>query len=170
MSKGVPDFNLWRETMTRKKLPKILKPAKRGKLDPKDIATAVKKVIEQSEVVPKFVEEHVSTDVQMSRLGNLEWSVARLFELSKNLEVMDIPLKHINMYYRYEKLSLRQLAGHVVAVNEADLKYPIILDEDGELMDGRHRLIKAIITGEDTIKAVRFDINPAPCRNDGDTA
>lgn len=102
---------------------------------------------------------------QTSRLGNHEWSVARLFELSKDLKVMSIPLTHINMYYKYETLTLRELVGHMDAVNNADLGYPIILDEDGEIMDGRHRLMKAILTGEKSIKAVRFESNPPPCRS-----
>ena len=120
-------------------------------------------------MILKFIKEHAPTDVQMSRLGNHHWSVARLFELSKNLKVMDIPLQHLGMCYRYEKMTMLELAGQVVAVNEADLSYPIILDEEGEIMDGRHRLMKAIITGADTIKAVRFDVNPSPCRDDGNT-
>ena len=53
---------------------------------------------------------------------------------------------------------------HMKAVNDADLKRPIILDEDGELMDGRHRLMKAMLLGKKTIKAVRFDENPSPCQ------
>ncbi|MHA1832456.1 MAG: hypothetical protein ACTSV7_00575 [Candidatus Baldrarchaeia archaeon] len=96
-------------------------------------------------------------------MGNHEWHVTRLFELSKNLDAFDIPLKHINMHNTYESLTLRELAGHIVAVNEASLEYPIILSEDGEIMDGRHRLIKAIISEKETIKAVRFCENPAPC-------
>ena len=51
---------------------------------------------------------------------------------------------------------------HMKAVNNADLDRPIILDEDGELMDGRHRLMKAMLLGLNTIKAVRFDENPSP--------
>jgi hypothetical protein len=110
------------------------------------------------------IDHHPRPDNQTSRLGNHEWSVSRLFELSRNLEVMTIPLKHMNMYYKYENMTLRELAGHMVAVNNADLKYPIILDEDGEIMDGRHRLLKAIIEGKRTIKAVRFKKNPRPCK------
>jgi ribose 5-phosphate isomerase len=101
---------------------------------------------------------------QMSQLGCHHWDVSRLFELSKNLPVMNIPLEHMHMHYKYVELTLRELAGHMVAVQNADLRYPIILDEDGEIMDGRHRLIKAIIEGKKTIKAVRFLENPAPCR------
>ena len=109
------------------------------------------------------IKKFVSTDSQMSQLGNYKWSVARLFELSKDLTVMDIPLDHVNMYYKYEMVTLREMAGHMTAVNNASLEYPIILDEDGEIMDGRHRLIKSIIKGEKTIKAVRFKKNPYPC-------
>jgi len=100
----------------------------------------------------------------MARLGNHEWSVSRLFELSKNLPVMNIPLEHLNIYYKYNNLTLRDLVGHIKSVNNVDLKYPIILDEDGEVMDGRHRIMKAIILNKKTIKAVRFDTNPNPCK------
>jgi len=101
--------------------------------------------------------------VQMARLGHHKWHVPRLFELSKNLPVMEVPLNHINMYYKYDSMTVRELAGHMIAVKNANLEYPIILDEDGEIMDGRHRLIKAIIEGETTIRAVRFLKNPSPC-------
>ncbi len=111
-------------------------------------------------------EKWVAPDQQMSHLGRHHWSVSRLIELSRNLAVMDIPLDHLNVYHTYEKLKLRDMVMHMRAVNDADLSYPIILDEDGELMDGRHRIMKAILTGEKTIKAVRFDENPSPCRVD----
>ena len=101
---------------------------------------------------------------QMAKLGLQSWSVCRLFELAKNLPVMDIPLEHIAIDYYYEKMRLMELLMHLKAANEADLSHPIILDEDGVIMDGRHRLMKAILTGEKTIKAVRFEENPPPCR------
>ncbi len=100
---------------------------------------------------------------QKAKLGRHEWSVARLIELSKDLPVMEIPLLHLNVYNKYENLTLRELAGHMVAVREADLDKPIILDEDGEIMDGRHRIIKCMVEGIETIKAVRFLENPSPC-------
>jgi len=52
------------------------------------------------------------------------------------------------------------------AVNDADLTFPIILDEDGDIMDGRHRVMKAMLLGEESILAVRFDKNPSPCKID----
>ena len=110
------------------------------------------------------IEKFADKDVQLSRLGNHSWSVARLIELSKGLDVMDIPLDHLNIYYKYDDLSLRELVGHMMSVNSASLEFPIILDEDGEVMDGRHRIMKALLEGRESIKAVRFEANPAPCR------
>jgi len=101
---------------------------------------------------------------QMCTLGRHSWSIPRLFELARELLIMDIQLKHLNIYYTYEKLTLREMVMHMRAIDEADLDMPIILDEDGELMDGRHRLMKAMLLNKKTIKAVRFDENPSPCQ------
>jgi len=109
--------------------------------------------------IPKW---HKPKD-QISRLGNHQWSVNKLFKLAEDLKVMEIPLDHLNINYTYQHLNLRYMAMHFKAVQKADLSYPIILDEDGELMDGRHRLMKALIKGHKTIKAVRFESNPKPC-------
>ena len=110
------------------------------------------------------IETWRSHSEQMSRLGRHNWSVARLIELSRELPVMDVPLNHMSLYYKYEKLTLREMVMHMRAVLNADLQFPIILDEDGEIMDGRHRLMKAMLEGRQTIRAVRFDTNPSPCR------
>lgn len=99
----------------------------------------------------------------MCSIGNHTWSVARLFQLTKNFPVMVVQLDHLNVYQKYNNLTLRDMVTHMNAVNAADLNLPIILDEDGELMDGRHRLMKAMMIGEKTIKVVRFDENPIPC-------
>ena len=111
----------------------------------------------------KIKDWHSPSD-QMCNLGRHSWSVPRLFELARSLPVMDVPLNHLSLYYTYEKLTLRDVVMHMKAVNDADLDKPIILDEDGELMDGRHRLMKAMLLGHENIKAVRFDENPSPCR------
>jgi hypothetical protein len=76
---------------------------------------------------------------------------------------MEVPLNHLCTWKKYD-ISLRELVGHMKAVLDADLSFPIILDEDNEIMDGRHRLMKAMLEGRETIKAVRFEENPDPCR------
>lgn len=114
------------------------------------------------------IPEHVKFDEQKCQLGKHEWSVPRLVKLSENLPVMEIPLDHLNVYNTYEKLTLRQMAMHFKAVADANMYYPIILDEDGEIMDGRHRLTRAMMEGRKSIMVVRFDENPEPCKIIGD--
>lgn len=107
--------------------------------------------------------ETVPYETQMAQIGWHKWAVSRLVALSKDFPIMEIPLNHLNVYSKYEKLTLREMVGHVKAVLDADLSLPIILDEDNEIMDGRHRIMKAILEGRETIKAVRFEENPRPC-------
>lgn len=102
-------------------------------------------------------------DAQYSKLGTNKWRVSRLIQLAKDLPVMDVPLDHLNVYNTYERLSLRQMVMHMRQVLSADMTCPIILDEDGDLMDGRHRVMRALLEGHATIKAVRFEENPIPC-------
>lgn len=109
------------------------------------------------------IKDFHSVDTQVSNIGHHVWSVARLHQLSKDLPVMEVPLNHLNVYTNYQTLTLRDLVMHMKAVNNADLSYPIILDEDGDIMDGRHRIMKCLLEGIETIKAVRFEENPSPC-------
>lgn len=104
---------------------------------------------------------------QFAELGRNKWNVARLLELSRKLPMLRVPLDHLNVYSTYEKLSLREMVMHMRAVQSADLRYPILLDEDGELLDGRHRIMRALLEGKKTILARRFDENPAPDEHDG---
>jgi hypothetical protein len=101
---------------------------------------------------------------QMATLGRHSWSVSRLHQLAKDFPVMDVPLDHLALNYEYSSLHLRDMVMHINAILDADMSYPIILGEDGELLDGRHRLMKAMFEDHKTIKAVRVDENPPPCR------
>ena len=47
-------------------------------------------------------------------------------------------------------------------VQEADFKYPIIVCADGRVMDGMHRVAKAKLQGQLTVKAVKFEVTPKP--------
>lgn len=115
--------------------------------------------------MPIDIPEWVPVDEQTCSLGSHEWSVPRLITLTKDLPIMDVNMNHLHVFQVYEKLTLREMVMHMRVVRKANLEYPIILDEDGELMDGRHRIMKALYLGKSTIKAVRFVTNPSPCRN-----
>lgn len=93
--------------------------------------------------------------------GNV-WSVANLIEDARDLPIMEIPLEHLNIDKELDAMNLRAFVAHLKHVRDADLKYPIILDENGSIFDGFHRVAKALLLGEKTIKAVRFESDPPP--------
>lgn len=60
------------------------------------------------------------------------------------------------------KPTWREIMEHMRLVEETDLIYPIILSSDGRVMDGMHRVAKALRDGQETIEAVQFSQDPEP--------
>ena len=99
--------------------------------------------------------------------GLLAWDVDRLLLLARTLRVRAVPLAEIReldepVFGDDEPVTWRALVAHVELLEAADLAYPIILAADGRVMDGRHRLAKALREGRSTIDAVQFDEDPPP--------
>jgi hypothetical protein len=61
-----------------------------------------------------------------------------------------------------EKHTWRELIKHVALIEAADLSYPIILSAAGEVMDGMHRIVRAVLRGDADITAVQFEEDPEP--------
>ena len=97
--------------------------------------------------------------------GNV-WSVANLIERSKDLPVMEIPLDHLCIDKDLGEMSLLKFVRHLKHVEDCDFDFPIILDENGSIFDGLHRVAKALLAGKETIKAVRFESDPPPLFNE----
>lgn len=96
--------------------------------------------------------------------GNKSWRVARLIYLSQDLEKFKLPLKCLNIYGLYPKCKTTlSFVKHVDNINNADMNSPIILDEEGYVMDGRHRVCKALLEKREFVWAVRFEKTPEPC-------
>ena len=75
-----------------------------------------------------------------------------------------MPLKHLYIYSVYPRPdTTREFVEDVRKVNNADLSCPIILDDEGYVMDGRHRIMKSLLQGKKKILAVRFKRTPEPC-------
>ena len=76
----------------------------------------------------------------------------------------DFPRRTVAVSAVREKLDhwSRDEPGHMRLLEDADLSFPIILAADGEVMDGRHRVMKAALEGRQTIEAVQFEVDPEP--------
>jgi hypothetical protein len=98
------------------------------------------------------------------------WDVDRLIALSRELPVERVALdsiREIDTEYWFdgsaEVPTVRKVVEHARLINEVDLSYPIILGYDGRVMDGMHRIARALLDGRDELDAVRF---PAPLAPD----
>lgn len=105
---------------------------------------------------------------QCHKVKNKLWYVSSLVEYAKSMEVQTIKVEDI----RAVKLNLPLLKDHGVTHLEiayhmrvsmnANMDYPIILAQDGRIMDGHHRVIKALAMGIPEVKVVQFNIDPEP--------
>jgi hypothetical protein len=96
------------------------------------------------------------------------WDVDRLIALSRDLPIIEIDLSTVTevdtVYWfdeRYEP-TVRSFVEHMRLVGEVDVTHPIILGSNGEVMDGMHRIARAMLDGRTTIRAVQFEHLPEP--------
>ena len=102
-----------------------------------------------------------------SSRGLLGWDVDRLIQLSSQLPRKQVRLADIReldeVWDDEEKRpTWRAIVEHMTLIDQADLSFPIILSSSGAIMDGRHRVAKALREGRLDITAVQFERDPDP--------
>jgi hypothetical protein len=97
------------------------------------------------------------------------WDVDRLVELTRGFPRIRVSLNAIREIDEPHWFSggpqdatCRAVMEHARMINEADLQFPIILSSEGRVMDGMHRVLKALLSGLANIEAVRFERDPEP--------
>lgn len=99
--------------------------------------------------------------------GFSAWDVDRLVEMTKSFPRRRVPLRDIReldepWFGSGESPTWQALVEHVKLMDAADLSFPIILAADGTVMDGMHRVAKALRAGLADIEAVQFAVDPPP--------
>jgi hypothetical protein len=101
--------------------------------------------------------------------GLCVWDVDHLVDLSRELAPERVPLSEIREldepYWsggENQKLTCREITDHTRLMLDCDLHFPVILSKDGRVMDGMHRICKALLEGRTEIEAVRFVHDPDP--------
>lgn len=99
----------------------------------------------------------------------MAWDVRRLIAASRHLPVRQVRVADIaevdeNHWYAHGRTrpTCRSIVEHCVLIEAADLSYPIILDARGRVMDGMHRVCKALLHHMESLPAVQFDEDPEP--------
>lgn len=102
-----------------------------------------------------------------TRTGIDAWRVERLIELSKDLSIQEIDPHEVaelreNHWYLHQSSvpSPHSIMEHVRLIRDCDLTCPVILDSNGRVMDGMHRICKAVLEGRSKIPAVQFAQDP----------
>ncbi|MGI9503273.1 MAG: hypothetical protein ACR2RE_09485 [Geminicoccaceae bacterium] len=97
------------------------------------------------------------------------WDIHRLVRLASARKPQLVSISTIreldeNWWYQGESdnPTPRSLAHHMALVEATDLSHPIILCGEGRLMDGMHRLVKALLEERETVLAVKFEKTPEP--------
>lgn len=98
--------------------------------------------------------------------GNKHWMATTLLRAchDQGLEPFEYPVACYDMTNRYFDLSnTDDFIWQMKRTLEADYeKYPIILDDFGQVCDGNHRICHAILDGKRTVLAYRLLSMPAP--------
>jgi len=99
--------------------------------------------------------------------GLLAWDVDRLIQLSGHLPRKQVPLSDIReldeeWFGGNERPTWNAMVEHIRLIEDADLSFPIILSAKGAVMDGMHRVAKAVLQERAEIEAVQFDRDPEP--------
>lgn len=87
-----------------------------------------------------------------------------LHMLAEACEVFDMPLAGIDINrnpWSGSFSNLNDFLFHYKRVEECNLRFPIILSPEGNILDGNHRICKAILEEKRTIKAVRLNYMPS---------
>jgi hypothetical protein len=96
------------------------------------------------------------------------WDVDRLVERTGGLPVEQVQLAaidEVDSVYWFddsERPTVRKVVEHVRLMQEVDPAHPIILGPDGRVMDGMHRIARALLDGRESIAAVRLPVLPEP--------
>lgn len=97
------------------------------------------------------------------------WHIETLWEAAKDLPVKEVKLDDLawaedDCAFLGNPPLWGVLAKECKRAMNVDLSYPIILNVNGEVMDGMHRIIKTFVAGNTTIQAVQFEQTPKPDR------
>ncbi|MEM8655473.1 MAG: hypothetical protein AAGF36_12075 [Pseudomonadota bacterium] len=103
-----------------------------------------------------------------SAQGLMAWDMRKIADTTQHLTPQNVPLSDIaeldeDWWFAHGTTPTpRAIADHMKLTQLADRSYPIILDAEGRLMDGMHRIVQSLLAGDTTIQAIRLPQTPPP--------
>jgi hypothetical protein len=102
--------------------------------------------------------------------GRSIWYIDRLWPLAAGLPEEDLPIDQVRELDQVcwfgeawgARPTCRLVIEHCQRILDADGSYPIIVGPDGSVLDGMHRVAKAVLEGRASVRAVRVRTMPPP--------
>jgi len=115
--------------------------------------------LEPDSYVPQDI-EYIFPELAESEDNNLKnksgylkngkfWKASTLWNAVKDKVPQTVPNRYILQECTWNIGTLQRFADEVKNVQEVQLNYPIILDINGNILDGAHRVVKAYLEGKD---------------------
>ena len=97
------------------------------------------------------------------RYGDRGYRVKDMIKLADREPVFELPLAAVDISgMPWDLQNVGDFLYHVQRMNDSSLDFPVILDNEGIIADGWHRICKAIIEGRVFVEAVRLTVMPEP--------
>ncbi len=98
------------------------------------------------------------------------WYIDRLWALAAALPVEDLHISEVKVLDEVcwfsdvwgVKPTCRAVIDHCRRIMDADLRYPVIVGPNGDILDGVHRIGKAMLRGDTVVRAVKIKELPPP--------
>jgi hypothetical protein len=100
-------------------------------------------------------------------LGVRAWHVETVWRAALELPVEEVPVDGIpevdqDCWFNGRPATVRAVVDHARQIEDADLSVPVILACDGQVLDGMHRIAKAVLRGRSSVPAQRLPNDPDP--------
>lgn len=106
---------------------------------------------------------------KLSPNGYYAWDIDKLIDQSRSIKITKVKIsgiKEVDMPYWYgdksDEPTCRSIVDHFRLINIADLSFPIIMGADRSVMDGMHRVARALFLDHTYINAKIFNSTPPP--------
>src|SRR5690242_11429112 len=89
-------------------------------------------------------------------LGARAWHIETIWRAALNLPIQQVPIDAIHeidedCWFGGRPVTVRAVVDHAQRIADADLTVPVILASDGQVLDGMHRIAKALLRGRTSI-------------------
>lgn len=103
----------------------------------------------------------INTNHYHCPIGGEQISVASLIVMAEDLPEFDLDISGVHIGcepFGDTRLTPYDLAHHCIRVGAVDITKPVIMNLDGYIMDGWHRVVRALLDGRTHIPAKRFTV------------